>query len=56
MGLYVGGFCTEQLFDAVNRQLFNDIDILAAAVIAAAGIAFGVFVGELGACGLQHGG
>ena len=56
MGLHVGGFCAEQLFDAVNRQLLNDIDILAATVIAAAGVTFGVFVGELGACGLQHGG
>ena len=54
--LHVGGFCTEQLFDAVNRQLLDDIDILAATVIAAAGVAFGVFVGELGACGLQYGG
>ena len=41
---------------AVDGELFGDIDDLAAAVVAAAGIAFRVFVGQDGALGLQHGG
>ena len=48
MGLHVGGFGAKDLFDAVNRQLFGNVDKLAATVITFAGVAFGIFVGELG--------
>ena len=37
----------EQLLDAIDRQLLGDVDELAAAVVALAGIALGVLVGEL---------
>ena len=40
-------FCAEQLFSAVNRQLFDNINVFTAAVIAFARIAFSVFVGQL---------
>jgi len=47
--LHVGRFRAKQLFHTVNRELFNDIDVFAAAVVAASRIAFGVFVGQYGA-------
>jgi hypothetical protein len=50
MRLHVGRVGTKQLFDAVNGQLFGNVHKLAAAVIALAGVAFGVFVGELLPC------
>ena len=37
---------TEQFGHAFDRQIFGDIDVLAAAVIALARKAFGIFVGE----------
>ena len=40
-------FCAKQLFSAVNRQLFDNINVFTAAVIAFARIAFSVFVGQL---------
>ena len=55
MGLDVGVFCTEEFFDAVDCQLFDDIDVFAAAVVAFAGVAFGVFVGQLRTLCLHHG-
>ena len=54
MGLHIGVRAAEQFAGAVNRQLFGDIDIFAAAIIALAGIAFGVFVGQHRALGFQH--
>ena len=54
--LHVGRFHAEKLLDAIDGQLLDDIDVFAAAVVAAAGVALGVFVGELRACGLQDGG
>ncbi len=39
--------CAKQLFSTVNRQLFNDINVLATAVVALARVTFSVFVGQL---------
>ncbi|MNV37430.1 hypothetical protein D3C71_1289510 [compost metagenome] len=39
--------CAEQLFCTVNRQLFNDINVLATAVVALARVTFCIFVGQL---------
>src|SRR5207248_6922230 len=36
----------EKFFGAFNRQILNDIRELAAAVVAAAGISFGIFIGD----------
>ena len=47
MRLHVGGIGTKNLLYPVNGQLLGNINKLAAAVIAFAGVAFGVFVGEL---------
>jgi hypothetical protein len=45
----------EQFLGAIARQVFDDIGPFAAAVVAFAGIAFGVLVGEDAAGGFQHG-
>ena len=42
--LHVGVVSSEQYFGAFNRELFNDVDLFAAAVVAFAGVALGVFV------------
>ena len=47
MRLHVGGIGTKNQLDAVNRQLLCHVHMLAATVIAAARVAFGVFVSEL---------
>src|SRR6202023_3989225 len=39
---------------AVDGQLLDDVDVLAAAVVALAGVAFGVLVGEHRALRLEH--
>ena len=44
MRLDIGEAAPEQLLGALDREAFGHIDKGAAAVIAAAGIAFGVFV------------
>ena len=54
IGLDVGELAGEQLAGALDRQPFRDVDELAAAVIAPAGIAFGVFVGQHRPLRLQH--
>jgi len=54
MWLHVGGVAAEDLLGAVDRDLLDDVDVLAAAVVALAGIAFGVLVGELRALGGHH--
>ena len=46
MRLHVGVLGAEQLFDPVDRQPFDHVDVLAAPVIAAAGVALGVLVGQ----------
>ena len=40
----------EQFFRTIDRQLFNDINILATAVVAFARITFSIFVGQLRTC------
>ncbi len=55
MGLHVNVLGAEQFFGPVARQIFNDIDELAAAVIALAGVALGVLVGQDAASGFEHG-
>ncbi|MNR44209.1 hypothetical protein D3C85_1629200 [compost metagenome] len=42
------------MLGAVDGQLLGDIDVLAAAVVALAGIALGVLVGQLAALRLHH--
>ena len=54
IGLDVGEAAGEQLAGALDRQVLGDVDELAAAVIAPAGIAFGVFVGHHRALRLEH--
>ena len=54
--LHVGVLGAEELLRAVAGQVLDDVDELAAAVVAPAGIALGVFVGQHAADGLHHGG
>ena len=54
MGLHVGVFGAVEFAYAVDGELFHLVHHLAAAVVACAGIALGVFVGEYGAHGLHH--
>ena len=54
--LHVGRVGAEQLLDAFNGQALGHVHIFAAAVVALAGVAFGVLVGQLGALGRHHGG
>ena len=56
MRLHVGGIGTKNQLDAVNRQLLGHVHMLATTVIAAARVAFGVFVGELRALRGHDGG
>ena len=53
--LHVDVLGAEELFGAVAGQVLDDVGELASAVVALAGVAFGVFVGEDGAGGLEHG-
>ena len=53
--LHVGEAAAEQLLGALDRQRLGDVDELAAAVIAPARIALGVFVGQHRALRLEHG-
>src|SRR5690606_7829541 len=55
VGLYVGVLGVEKLLGAGDGQVFYEVHILAAAVVALAGIAFGVFVGEIRASSLEDG-
>ena len=53
--LNVGEAAVEQAAGALDRELFGDVDELAAAVVALARIPFGVFVGHHRALRLEHG-
>ena len=53
--LHIGETAAEQPGDPLDRQPFDDVDELAAAIIAAARIAFGIFVGEHRSLRLEHG-
>ena len=52
--LNVGAVRTEELFCALDSKIFNDVNIFAAAVIALAGIALCIFIGQNGAGCQQH--
>src|SRR3546814_13570412 len=54
MWLDVGVVAVEHLLDAVDRQLLGNVDELAAAVIAFARLAFGIFVGHLRTLTFHH--
>ena len=53
--LDVGMVGAEELFGAVAGQVLDDVGVLASAVVALAGIALGVLVGEDRAGGFKHG-
>ena len=53
--LHIGEFAVEEPGHALDRQSLGDIDELAAAIIAPAGIALGIFVGQNRALGFEHG-
>jgi len=55
VGLHVGVFGAEEFFGAVDGELFDFVGVFAAAVVAFAGIAFGVLVGEDRAHGFEDG-
>ncbi|MNE43560.1 hypothetical protein D3C80_1377410 [compost metagenome] len=52
--LDVGVVGAEQLLGAVDGQLLDDVDVLAAAVVALVRVAFGVLVGQHAALGFHH--
>ena len=52
--LHVGECGAEQFLGALDRQRFHHVDPFAAAVIAVARIAFGIFVGQHRALRFQH--
>ena len=54
MRLDVGEAAAEQLLGALDRQRLGDVDELAAAVVAPARIALGIFVGQHRALRLEH--
>ena len=54
MRLHVGVFSAEQCLGAIDGQLLGDVHIFAAAVVALAGIAFGILVGQLAALRFHH--
>ncbi len=54
MRLHVGEGAAEQLFRPIDCQGFRHVNIDAAAIVAASGVAFGVFVGQHGPLGFQH--
>ena len=54
-GCTLAKLALEQLLGALDGQLLGLVDVLAAAVVAVAGIAFGVLVGEHAAGRLEHG-
>ena len=54
MRLHVDVFGAEKLLRAIARQVFHHVGELAAAVVALAGITFGVLVGEHAAGGFEH--
>jgi len=55
IGLHVGEIAAEQFLGALDRQVFDDVGIFAAAVITLARIAFGIFVGEDRSGRFEHG-
>ena len=54
VGLYVRVLRAEELLHTGNGEVLNDIDVLAAAVVAAAGVSLSVLVGQHRALALHH--
>ena len=54
MRLHVGVFRAEQLGEAVDGELLDDVDVFAAAVVAPAWVALGVLVGQHRTLRLHH--
>src|ERR1700752_1157931 len=55
VGLYIGVFGPKKLFGPLPRQVFDPIGELTTAVVPLTRIAFGIFVREYRAHGLEHG-
>ena len=55
MRLDVGEAAVEQALGALDRELLGDVDVLAAAIIAFARVAFRILVGQHRALRLEHG-
>ncbi len=55
VGLDVGVLGSEELAGTFAGEVFDDVDMFAAAVIASSGVAFGVFIGQDGADGFLDG-
>ena len=53
--LHIGELAVDKLLDALDRQRLDDIDKFAAAIIAPARIALGIFVGQDRTLRLKHG-
>ena len=53
-GCTLANSAAEQGLDPIDGQLLDDVDVLAAAVVAASRIALGVLVGQHRALGLHH--
>ena len=56
VGLDIGVLGAEQLLGPVDGQIFDFIHIFTAAVVAGAGVALSIFIGQMAAHGLHHGG
>ena len=54
MRLHIGKFGAEERFRAFTGQVFYYVGVFAATIVAAARVAFGVFIGEHGALGLEN--
>ncbi len=54
VGLDIGMLGAEELLGTVAGQIFDNVDAFAAAVVAPAGIPFGVFIRKHAADGLHH--
>ncbi len=55
VGLYVGVFCTEELAKPVDGELLHLVHYFTAAIVAFAGVAFGVFIGQAAAHRINYG-
>jgi len=55
MWLHIRKVAAEQFTNALNRQVFRDINMLTAAIVPAPRIALGVFVGHDRPLRLHHG-
>ena len=55
MRLHVRMLSAEELLGTIAREILDDIAEFAAAVIAASGVTFGIFVGEYGTRCFENG-